>query len=148
MQTAYLLTIGVIFIALAAGNFIQNNKPTPLIGNLDPEAERTELVTKPESEKPLPETEDHDVHGGEILWAESTMPALTKNFTGEEWVEMTKDDEVKRFTERVNAAALAKDYWSKDFRCALYDAFVEEGGKRLCEKYNNGEGFSITGPLE
>jgi len=68
----------------------------------------------------------------------------TKAFTAAEWEEMTKNDEVKKFVDRVNAAAVTKDYWKEDFRRAFYDAFNEQFGKYAVEKYNHGEPFIIN----
>lgn len=68
-----------------------------------------------------------------------TLNAPTKTFTEAEWEELTKDDEVLKFVDRVNAAALAKDYWKTDFRRAQYDAFNEVCSKHVLDKYNQGQ---------
>lgn len=75
--------------------------------------------------------------------AASAHSAPIKVFTASEWEELTRTDEVKRFVEKVNAAATSKAYWKEDFRRAFYDSFHEQYAKYSVEKYNNGEPFSI-----
>lgn len=55
--------------------------------------------------------------------------------TDTEWTVMRQDDPVFEFTEKVNAAAVAKPYWRTDFRRAHYDAFTEEANRYALEKY-------------
>lgn len=81
-----------------------------------------------------------------FVWRKSTQLEIPRHsFTADEWKEMTKDDEVKKFCDRVNAAAVIKDYWKDDFRRALYDAFNEEYGRYMMARYNNGNPFIVTG---
>lgn len=105
-----------------------------LIPNSTKDAEIEPIPNAPESQHPV--------------WKfthKTSFVMPTKFFTAEDWENLTENDEVNRFVERVNAAAFAKDYWKDDFRRALYDAFHEEYGKLMVEKYNNGEGFCVKG---
>lgn len=68
----------------------------------------------------------------------------TKVFTANEWEEMTRNDEVRKFVEQVNAAALSKDYWKDDFRRAFYDSFQEQYAEYLTKRFNQGKPFSVS----
>ena len=78
-----------------------------------------------------------------IIWNDESEQFTRFTIGIKDWEELTKDDEVYNFTKRVNESALKKDYYSKDFRRAVYDSFHEETNKYLINKYNEGKPISI-----
>lgn len=79
----------------------------------------------------------------ELYFVMSDSPPITNTFTQDEWEELTKDDQILIFFNRVNANALARSYWHEDFRRAFYDACHQEHARHCCMTYNNGYPFRI-----
>ncbi len=68
-----------------------------------------------------------------------------KSFTGSEWRELTKDDELYNFVTSVGEIAVKKELWKANFRQALYDTLYQELSKYLLNKYNGGQPFRVSG---